>query len=973
MGAHLRGAALDRLGLKPSRLRRVFGRGAFMTLATGERIGRYEIQTLLGTGGMGEVYRAFDTELKRPVALKFLPADIASDAKRMRRFEQEALAASAVNHPNILTVYDIGQTVDGRRFFATELVDGVTLREHLKSRRLKLGEVFDIVIQIAGALVEAHAAGVVHRDIKPENVMLRRDGYVKVLDFGVAKVSGRPSGAVDTQADTRALLMTEAGAVMGTVSYMSPEQASGADVDARTDIWSLGVVLYELLTGHLPFRGKSASHTIVSILDDEPEPLSSFMPEAPESLQEIVNDALTKDREARFQTAKQLLAKLQRIKRRLDAGGSLDQTVSPDVSSLSGDGATVSGGGPARTLGAAHRTTLRSGEVNTAAHASGAGTAGGTGGGSRRKLFIFGLLFSLLAVAAVAFGFYRFGGWGEGGDGWRFAPRGSMKLSKVPASGATVWAAISPDGMYAARVVWEAGRSSLRLRQLATTNERELVPPDNDSFFPGAPTFSHDGGYVYYVLGKRGQAFRELLRVSLLGGEPQRLVFDVDSGVTLSPDGKRLAFRRHLPRTNEDTLVVVNDDGTNEQTFASYKLPQRIDNPAWSPDGRVIAYTLAGTDAEGYYVNIDAVDVSDRAVKKISSARWRAMGTLAWLSDGSGLILNAKDRASLPSTPMQLWHVAYPEGDAQKITNDVNNYVGLSLTADSRTILAKQGYDSSNIWVAPEGDDRRARQITTTGTNGGRNISWLPDGRVVYDSDASGNVDIWVMNADGSGGRQLTFDQSSDTSPTASPDGRYVVFRSNRGVGWGVWRMNADGSNTKELLSNVAGGEVLQFSPDSQWVYYMARDRSSGKAAFWKLSIEGGEPVKIQEEKMGFVRLSPDGKKFFSFYQDSEPNAPVKLYIFPSEGGAPSQALDAPPEMLDARDWSPDGQSLDYVTTKEGVGNIWRLPLAGGKPRQLTDWKSDFVYRFAWSRDGKHLAASRGTATTDLVLIKDFR
>ncbi|HEU4595899.1 MAG TPA: protein kinase [Pyrinomonadaceae bacterium] len=947
-----------------------------MTLEAGERIGRYEIQALLGTGGMGEVYRAFDTELKRPVALKFLPADIASDPKRMRRFEQEALAASAVNHPNILTVYDIGQTSDGRRFFATELVDGVTLREHLKTRRLKLGEVFDVVIQVASALVEAHAAGVVHRDIKPENIMLRRDGYVKVLDFGVAKVSGRPSGAVDTQADTRALLMTEAGAVMGTVSYMSPEQASGAEVDARTDIWSLGVVLYEMLTGHLPFRGKSASHTIVSILDDEPESLAAYMAEAPESLQEIVSDALTKDREARFQTAKQMLAKLNRIKRRLDAGGSLDHTVSPDTSSLSsGDGATVSGGGTtARTLGATQRTTLRSGEVNTLhGVTTGAGFADERRGGGRGKLLVIGLLASFLAVVALSFGLYRSGWWGRGGGGARFAPLGSMKLSKVPASGATVWAAISPDGKYAARVVWEAGRSSLRLRQLATTNEREIVPPDGSINFAGAPAFSHDGGYVYYVTGRKGQAFRELYRVSLLGGDPQKLVFDVDSGVTLSPDGKRLAFRRHLPRTNEDTLVVTNEDGTNEQTLATYKLPQRIDAPAWSPDGALIAYTLAGTDAEGYYYNIDAVNVADRSVKKVSAARWRSMGSLAWLSDGSGLVTNAKDRASMPGTPMQLWHVAYPGGEAQKITNDVNNYVGVSLTADSRTILAKQGWDTANIWVAPEGEDARARQITSTGTNGARNISWLPDGRIVYDSDASGNVDVWVVNADGTGARQLTFDPSSDTSPVASPDGRFIVFRSNRAVGWGLWRMNADGSNARELLSNVDGGDFLQVSPDSAWLYFSARDRANGKHAYWRLSIEGGEPVKIQEEKIGYVRLSPDGKRFFSLHQESEPNAPLKLYLFPAEGGEPLQVLDVPRETLDARDWSPDGQGLDYVATDEGVGNLWRLPLAGGKPRQLTEWKSDFVYRFAWSRDGKQLAVSRGTATTDLVLIKDFR
>ena len=320
-----------------------------MTLTPGTRVGKYEIESLVGEGGMGLVYRALDTELRRPVALKFLPAEVAADPRRLERFGREALAASALNHPNIITVYDIGRTQDGRRFFATEFVEGETLREYVKGRRLKLSEVLDIVAQAAAALVEAHGHGIVHRDIKPENVMVRRDGYVKVLDFGLAKLTGGASSdSVDTEAATRALA-TGAGTVLGTVSYMSPEQARGEEVDARTDVWSLGVLLYEMLTGHVPFRGKSASHTLVAIQDEEPPPLSRYLTEVPDLLQEIVADALAKDREARL-TTRQMLAKLQRLKRRVDVGSHLDYSFpSSQVSTGSAD----TGGGVAGTTASA--------------------------------------------------------------------------------------------------------------------------------------------------------------------------------------------------------------------------------------------------------------------------------------------------------------------------------------------------------------------------------------------------------------------------------------------------------------------------------------------------------------------------------------------------------------------------------------------------------------------------------------------
>src|SRR5947209_11510292 len=312
-----------------------------MGIEAGRLIGRYEIQSPIGAGGMGEVYRALDTELHRPVALKFLRREVASDEKRMQRFVQEARAASALNHPNILTVYEIGQA-DGARFFAAEFVDGVTLREALTRRKMKLIEVLDVAIQVASALVAAHAAGIVHRDIKPENIMLRRDGYVKVLDFGLAKLTGQTSSSVDSEAATRALVNTDPGAVMGTAKYMSPEQARGADVDARTDIWSLGAVLYEMLTGHAPFEGETTSHVIVAILEKEPLPLSAYVEDASEALELIVTEALTKEREERTRTAREMLKKLQRLKQRVDQSAELERSVSPDLLRGGAGGATTS-------------------------------------------------------------------------------------------------------------------------------------------------------------------------------------------------------------------------------------------------------------------------------------------------------------------------------------------------------------------------------------------------------------------------------------------------------------------------------------------------------------------------------------------------------------------------------------------------------------------------------------------------------
>jgi eukaryotic-like serine/threonine-protein kinase len=303
-----------------------------MNLASGTRLGRYEIRSKIGEGGMGEVYLAQDTKLDRKVAIKILPATLAGNNDRMRRFVQEAKAASALNHPNIITIYEIDETESGH-FLATEFIDGVTLRERIRKASIKPGEVLDVAAQIASALSAAHAAGIVHRDVKPENIMMRADGIVKVLDFGLAKLTERlPPDSVDAEAATKALVQTEPGVVMGTTAYMSPEQARGLAVDARTDIFSLGVVIYELIAGRTPFGGTTRSDLIAALLEREPPPLARFAPEVPAELERIVMKALAKDPDERFQTAKDLLIDLKRLKQKLDVAAEIARTSAPELS-----------------------------------------------------------------------------------------------------------------------------------------------------------------------------------------------------------------------------------------------------------------------------------------------------------------------------------------------------------------------------------------------------------------------------------------------------------------------------------------------------------------------------------------------------------------------------------------------------------------------------------------------------------------
>ncbi len=943
-----------------------------MAIAPGTRFGRYEIRSPLGAGGMGEVYLAQDTELERTVALKVLPEQVASDQQRMQRFVQEAKSASALNHPNILTIYEVGRA-DSIRFIATEFINGVTLRQQMTTANITLSEALNISIQICDALSAAHAAGILHRDIKPENVMVRPDGYVKVLDFGLAKLTERPANP-DTEAPTRALVQTDPGTVMGTARYMSPEQARGAQLDARTDIWSLGAVLYEMVAGRPPFEGASTGDVISAVLNKEPLPIARYQPGAPEALEWIVTKALTKDKEGRYQTAKELLTDLRRLKQRLEFEAEMERSVSPDKTSgtMAMPLSTMSG------QEAAIETQTREPAMRTAevgqAHTNATSAEYLVSEIKRHKTGIIALAAVLvLAFAGVGFSLYKFFGQRKSAPSFQ-----NMKVTKLTNTGKVTIAAISPEGKYVVHAVDDGGVESLWVRQVATSSNVQIVAPAEASY--KGITFSADGDYIFYVLNEKNSPISIVYQLPILGGTPRKLLDDIDGSMTLSPDGLRFAFVRNYPSKRESVLFIANIDGSNEQSLATRKDPAAFRwgprvGPAWSPDGKVIACPVrsGGDSSSDSYQTVVAVEVEGGAEKTITTQKWQWVEQVTWLSDGSGLILTAEDQS--PNSSGQIWNLSYPGGEVRKVTNDLNNYRGVSITADSNAMVTVQSVGIGDFWVAPNGDASKARKITSTkSTDRWAVLSWTPDGRIVYTSRLGGHSDIWIMNADGSGQKQLTNNAKDNEIPMVTPDGRYIVFVSDRSGKDRIWRMDIDGGNARQLTNGDMRELDPACSPDSQWVFYGASGPS--QTNLWRVSIDGGDAVQLTEPPLFYYIffVSPDGKQIVCNVNDLSMRK-FRVAILPVEGGKPTKFFDLPRtvSLPSPVQWSADGRALVYMDTRDGVSNLWSQPLDGGAPKQLTDFKSELIGDFSWSRDGRQLALTRGTVTNDAIMISDFK
>ena len=939
-----------------------------MTLRSGTQLGRYEIRSQLGAGGMGEVYLAEDTELHRKVALKVLPADVVSNNDRMRRFKQEATAAAALNHPNIAHIYEIGER-EGTNFIAMEFVDGLTLRRLIHERQTELPKLLRYLQHVAEGLAKAHAGGIVHRDLKPDNIMVTREGHAKILDFGLAKLIEQQTSQPTTQGMSElatALIQPHSmpGAVVGTVGYMSPEQAQGRvqEIDHRSDIFSFGCILYEALTRRKAFEGKDAIDSLNKIIREQPTPIANLNPEVPYDLQKIVRRCLAKDPEERHQSIKDVAIELKEVRRELQAGAGIDTIVPPP----SRAGSTVEAIDTDGSRAVAASTSLSPAGPST--HPSSAEYI--VSGIRQHKGAAAAITVLVLAVAGVGIWLYK----SFSTSNKQVGSPPAAKLQRLTTSGKASNAAISPDGKWVAHVKSDAGQQSLWLRQVATTSDTQIIPPSLQDY--NGITFSKDGNFIFYVLGPPNNPTRTLYQVSALGGASRKVIENVTSPVSLSQDGMRLAFMRANAVSGETALVVANADGTGEKQVAIRKAPNPFSagGPSWSSDGNFIASGVVNLDPntrKGASTVIE-VQVEGAVERPVTSQTWPpAVGQTAWLPDGSGLAVIAPESGTGLD---QIWHVSYPDGEVRKITNDLNNYSQLSVTADSGALVAVQTEGASRVWVSPQGDPSRAKQISFGRYDGQRGLSVTPNGRIVYCSRESGFYDIWIMDGDGKNQKPLTANAGNNFHPWVTPDGRYIVFTSTRELSRrSVWRMDPDGGNLKRLTDGP-GDLFPQSSPDGSWVvFYSTR---SGSPRLWKVSIDGGVPVQLTDQVIFHPTVSPDGSQIAGFYLEDQPNALMKIAIIPFAGNNPVKVLDIPQSVQ--RDagglrWTLDGRALTYVDTTGGVSNIWSLPIDGGKPVQLTDFKTDRIFWYDFSRDGKQLALSRGTETSDVILIRDFR
>ena len=549
-------------------------------------------------------------------------------------------------------------------------------------------------------------------------------------------------------------------------------------------------------------------------------------------------------------------------------------------------------------------------------------------------------------------------------------PFETVKLTRFTTTGNALRAAISPDGKYIAHVIDEAGQKSVWLRQVATGKDLLIVPPARVAFFYGL-TFSHDGNYVYYVNQEMNQV-GILFQVSSLGGASTKVTEDVDSAVTLSPDDKAVAFIRGSPGIR--SIIIANVDGTGERKLASTGQadalrigPNWMIPPAWSPDGKIVACPVDITGSEGEYQTIWGFQVADGAGRALTSDRWVTLGRCEWLADGSGLLATAADQSANPA--QQIWFVPYPQGPSRKVTNDLSDYHDLSVTADGRTSLAVQTERKATIWIAPAGDINHGTQLTFTNYDGSYGLSWTPDHKLVYTLEAGGEQNLWLTDLERSPPRQLTAHAGFNEQPAVSPDGRYVVFVSNRTGRQHLWRIDIDGKHPFELTHGLEDTEP-SFTADGKWIVFKTYIAPSGSRVS-RIAIDGGEPVHLTEKISAEPNLSPDGTLIALIYR-SEPAGPNKMAIMPFAGGEPRVIRDLPAHYGRLH-WAPDSKALLYADKQSGVGNIWTQPLDGSPPKQLTNWKADPIPCFEWSRDGKWLAYAVGSMTSDVVLINDAR
>jgi serine/threonine protein kinase/Tol biopolymer transport system component len=884
---------------------------------------------------------------------------------------QEAQAAAALNHPNIAHVYEIGEA-NGAHFIAMEFIDGQTLRGLIHDTETDSRKLLRYLRQVAEGLAKAHAAGIVHRDLKPDNIMVTSDGFAKILDFGLAKLMdprgplGLSSGPSSDEAATAIMSQhSMAGRVMGTLGYMSPEQARGKvkEIDHRSDIFSFGCILFEAATGHRAFQGEDEIDSLHKIVHGPTPQVKDFNPFAPDQLERVVRRCLAKDPDKRYQAIKDVAIELEELQQETQfISGSADYapvSSSWRAPSTSSQGVTQSQQAQQSDVRVSGTTPQTSSVeylfTEVKRHKTGA------------FLLIGGIV---VGIVALTFLLSRIPGGREVKNQapTRIAgPAQEMKIARLTANSKVQTAAISPDGKFLAYVENEADMQSLWTKQIATNSNLQLVPPAQASYFN--LTFTPDGNYIYYSAKDQTADSDSVFRIPTLGGTPAKILAEGGRGVSFSPDGRQFVFEKYDSNAAESALMIASADGSNQRKLVSLSAHEWFagGGAAWSPDGTHIA-SGAGDDRQERQMTMVVVNTSDGTLNRFIAQRWDSVDRAVWLADASGIVFCASDNGTAGAK--QVWQVSYPGGEARRITHDLNSYLDLSITADSKTLVAAQRDFTAGISVSPDANPNHARQITSGHNDGGGGLAWTPDDRIVYVSTASGNTEIWIMNRDGSGQKQLTNDSYLKYAPTVTPNGRYAVFVSQSG-GVHLWRIDLDGNNPVQLTNGNFDNNP-RISPDSQWVVYSSY--TSGKLLLWKVAISGGAPMQLTEVFATEPDISPDGKFVACFSNDVQTGKLVML-LLPFAGGAAVRSLPLPPTANwdSGPRWAPDGRALTYVDRRGETMNLWLQPLTGGPAQQISDFKQGGVFRREWSHDGKQVAIVRVTATSDAVIISNFQ